>query len=170
MTDLTPRYTEVRFGLQSQECKGGQVEQFKKQVSNKRRESVLAGCFVGMGTGSGWLRNIHCRKHGLAPEIDFRQEMQGIPGPTSFLRGSKWSCPADFLPKVFAGATDLEEGLYGGRKFMPSRGYFACKRCGTVTGQHEQRDQFVISYNNRYDANLQILKISILFVTHTHTD
>lgn len=33
---------------------------------------------------------------------------------------------------VFAGATDIEEGPYSGRKFMPSRGYFACKRCGTA--------------------------------------
>mmetsp|Transcript_72511 Transcript_72511/g.135450 ORF Transcript_72511/g.135450 Transcript_72511/m.135450 type:complete len:111 (-) Transcript_72511:27-359(-) len=30
------------------------------------------------------------------------------------------------------GATDQEEGLYGGRKFLPKRGYFACIRCGTV--------------------------------------
>eukprot|EP00929_Paragymnodinium_shiwhaense_P078855 TRINITY_DN40909_c0_g1_i1.p1 TRINITY_DN40909_c0_g1~~TRINITY_DN40909_c0_g1_i1.p1 ORF type:complete len:134 (-),score=23.19 TRINITY_DN40909_c0_g1_i1:565-924(-) len=29
------------------------------------------------------------------------------------------------------GATDQDEGLYGGKKFLPSRGYFACKRCGT---------------------------------------
>ena len=33
---------------------------------------------------------------------------------------------------VLQGATDQEEGPYGGRKFLPSRGYFACKRCGIV--------------------------------------
>merc|ERR1712232_556249 len=37
----------------------------------------------------------------------------------------------DWEIKVLAeGATDQEEGLYGGKKFQPSRGYFACKRCG----------------------------------------
>mmetsp|Transcript_12979 Transcript_12979/g.29445 ORF Transcript_12979/g.29445 Transcript_12979/m.29445 type:complete len:111 (-) Transcript_12979:311-643(-) len=30
------------------------------------------------------------------------------------------------------GATDQEEGVYGGRKFLPQRGYFACKRCGSI--------------------------------------
>jgi hypothetical protein len=29
------------------------------------------------------------------------------------------------------GATDQEAGPYGGRKFLPTRGYFGCKKCGT---------------------------------------
>mmetsp|Transcript_829 Transcript_829/g.1833 ORF Transcript_829/g.1833 Transcript_829/m.1833 type:complete len:109 (-) Transcript_829:542-868(-) len=34
------------------------------------------------------------------------------------------------LEVLDTGATDQEEGLYGGRKFMPKHGYFACIRCG----------------------------------------
>lgn len=30
------------------------------------------------------------------------------------------------------GGTDGEEGPYAGRKFLPTRGYFACKKCGDV--------------------------------------
>lgn len=31
---------------------------------------------------------------------------------------------------IVEGGTDKEEGPYSGRKFLPTRGYFACKRCG----------------------------------------
>jgi len=34
--------------------------------------------------------------------------------------------------KVLGGATDQAEGAYGGKKFLPSRGYFACKKCGSA--------------------------------------
>lgn len=33
---------------------------------------------------------------------------------------------------LLEGATDQEEGPYAGKKFQPTRGYFACKRCGTA--------------------------------------
>jgi len=37
------------------------------------------------------------------------------------------------------GATDQDEGPYGGKKFLPSRGYFACKRCGNVIYLHNSK-------------------------------
>lgn len=33
---------------------------------------------------------------------------------------------------LFAGGTDQEQGPYGGNKFLPTRGYFACKSCGAA--------------------------------------
>mmetsp|Transcript_13554 Transcript_13554/g.25045 ORF Transcript_13554/g.25045 Transcript_13554/m.25045 type:complete len:136 (-) Transcript_13554:434-841(-) len=37
------------------------------------------------------------------------------------------------------GATDQDEGPYGGRKFLPSRGYFGCKRCGNIMYLHNSK-------------------------------
>eukprot|EP00928_Gymnodinium_smaydae_P058812 TRINITY_DN42014_c0_g1_i1.p3 TRINITY_DN42014_c0_g1~~TRINITY_DN42014_c0_g1_i1.p3 ORF type:complete len:111 (+),score=18.69 TRINITY_DN42014_c0_g1_i1:85-417(+) len=37
---------------------------------------------------------------------------------------------------VEAGGTDQEPGPYAGRAFLPTRGYFACKRCGSCLYMH----------------------------------
>lgn len=40
---------------------------------------------------------------------------------------------------ILNGKTDQEEGPYGGKKFMPSRGYFACKACGNILYMHQSK-------------------------------
>lgn len=128
-------------------AKGSQVEQLKK--TSLKQEARIRACRILCRNGN-WRRV--AQKYLLKawigsywlPELvsgKIYKVFQGLLPVLFFFGVKNGSCrfPADFrpeIPEVFAGATDIEEGPYSGRKFMPSRGYFACKRCGTVTGQH----------------------------------
>mmetsp|Transcript_10608 Transcript_10608/g.22673 ORF Transcript_10608/g.22673 Transcript_10608/m.22673 type:complete len:175 (+) Transcript_10608:27-551(+) len=87
----------------------------------------------GKGPGKGQA------KGGKAPEpaMTYKQKQEAelaakeesLTAPSGFAGKEVLS---DWELKVLAGATDQEEGPYSGRKFMPTRGYFACVRCGSV--------------------------------------
>ncbi|CAE7391008.1 prmA [Symbiodinium sp. CCMP2456] len=87
----------------------------------------------GKGPGKGQA------KGGKAPEpaMTYKQKQEAelaakeesLTAPNGFAGKEVLS---DWELKVLAGATDQEEGPYSGRKFMPTRGYFACVRCGSV--------------------------------------
>mmetsp|Transcript_14858 Transcript_14858/g.33734 ORF Transcript_14858/g.33734 Transcript_14858/m.33734 type:complete len:169 (+) Transcript_14858:29-535(+) len=62
-------------------------------------------------------------------EAELAAKEEALSAPPGFAGKDPLS---DWEIKVLAGETDTEEGPYSGRKFMPTRGYFACKRCGTA--------------------------------------
>lgn len=61
-------------------------------------------------------------------EAELRELEEKLSGPAGF--AGKDPLSAQEAAVLNEAATDKEEGPYGGRKFLPTRGYFGCKKCG----------------------------------------
>lgn len=79
----------------------------------------------GAGKGKGKAKGMTFAEK---KEAELRELEEKLSGPLDF--AGKDPLSEQEAAVLNEAKTDKEEGPYGGRKFLPTRGYFACKKCG----------------------------------------